>query len=381
MKPSLFGNRQMCGGLLMFFVLYLVQAGMFFTIPLFLSVSLGLSALETGVRILPLSITLLAAAVGIPRFLPQRLPANVVRLGLLAMFGGVSVLMSAIDPSADARIVTIPAAARRAWGSARSCLAAGRGHRVRGTRRAQPRGGRPAEHRNEPRRRHRHRARGFPADHRADDVIPAEASRPTRRSRNRSSRRRTSSSPVGLPSSPMSTLQNALTQAGVDPAVTQAALDANRQARVDGLRSALAVLALIALLGLFVARPGARPPPARGGRRSAERDRTAGRTGRGGCGRRRVTDPPGRRRPDDGHALAAIPPTVVSAGGMPVIVVQSRRSRRRAVRLAVRRATLRDPNMATSSSSVLIVRVRSTRTPSRDRASRRPPRPRPARSR
>jgi hypothetical protein len=31
-RPSLLGNRQMTGGLLMFFVLYLVQAGMFFTI-------------------------------------------------------------------------------------------------------------------------------------------------------------------------------------------------------------------------------------------------------------------------------------------------------------------------------------------------------------
>ena len=49
-------------------------------------------------------------------------------------------------------------------------------------------------------------------------------------------------------------LQDTLTQAGVDPAVTQAALDINEQARVDGLRSALAVLALIALVGLFVAR-------------------------------------------------------------------------------------------------------------------------------
>ena len=62
----MFSNRQMMGGLLMFFLLYLVQVGLFFTIPLFLSVSLGLTAIETGVRILPLSITLLAAAVGIP---------------------------------------------------------------------------------------------------------------------------------------------------------------------------------------------------------------------------------------------------------------------------------------------------------------------------
>src|SRR3954454_10992784 len=48
-SPKLFGYRQMTGGLVMFFLLYLVQAGLFFTIPLFLSVSLGLTALETGV--------------------------------------------------------------------------------------------------------------------------------------------------------------------------------------------------------------------------------------------------------------------------------------------------------------------------------------------
>ena len=43
--------------------------------------------------------------------------------------------------------------------------------------------------------------------------------------------------------------------------MTEAALDANRQARVDGFRSALAVLALIALLGLFVARRIPDQPP------------------------------------------------------------------------------------------------------------------------
>ena len=36
-----------------------------------------------------------------------------------------------------------------------------------------------------------------------------------------------------------------------DPAVTQAVLDENEQARLDGLRTALAALALIALIGLF----------------------------------------------------------------------------------------------------------------------------------
>ena len=63
-------NRQFTGGLVMFFFQYLVQAGLFFTVPLYLSVGLGLSALETGVRLLPLSLGLLAAAVGIPRLVP-----------------------------------------------------------------------------------------------------------------------------------------------------------------------------------------------------------------------------------------------------------------------------------------------------------------------
>ena len=38
---------------MLFFYQYLIQAGLFFTIPLYLSVALGLSAIDTGIRILP----------------------------------------------------------------------------------------------------------------------------------------------------------------------------------------------------------------------------------------------------------------------------------------------------------------------------------------
>lgn len=105
---TLFRVRQLRGGLRMFFFQYFVQSGVFFVIPLFLSVSLGLSAIETGVRLLPLSITLLAAAIGIPRFFPDASPRRVVRLALLAMFGGVVVLLGAIDADATASIVFVP---------------------------------------------------------------------------------------------------------------------------------------------------------------------------------------------------------------------------------------------------------------------------------
>src|SRR5205085_8899224 len=87
---------------------YFVQAGVFFTVPLYLSVALGLSALETGVRILPLSVALLITAIGIPRVWPNARPRLIVRIGLFAMLAGNLVLMTGLDPGADAGIVTIP---------------------------------------------------------------------------------------------------------------------------------------------------------------------------------------------------------------------------------------------------------------------------------
>jgi hypothetical protein len=75
------GNRQLAGGLVMFFFQFLIQAGLFFTIPLYLSVALGLSAIGTGLKIVPLSITLLIAAAGIPRFFPTCRPGSSSRPG------------------------------------------------------------------------------------------------------------------------------------------------------------------------------------------------------------------------------------------------------------------------------------------------------------
>jgi hypothetical protein len=115
----MFGNRQFTGGLLMFFFQFLVQAGLFFTIPLYLSVALGLSAIDTGLKITPLSITLLAAAAGIPRFLPNISPRLVVQVGLLAIFAGIVSLFMNIDVHAGAEIVTVPLLLA-GWGSARS---------------------------------------------------------------------------------------------------------------------------------------------------------------------------------------------------------------------------------------------------------------------
>ena len=107
-KLAMLRNRQLTGGLTMFFFQFLVQAGFFFVVPLFLSVALGLSAIETGVRLLPLSVTLLAAAIGIPRLWPNVSPRLVVRAGLLALLAGTLVLLGALDPDAGPEIVFVP---------------------------------------------------------------------------------------------------------------------------------------------------------------------------------------------------------------------------------------------------------------------------------
>ncbi|HEV8460523.1 MAG TPA: MFS transporter [Gaiellaceae bacterium] len=107
-ERGLLANLQLRGGLLMFFFQYLVQAGVFFIVPLFLSVALGLSAIATGVRILPLSLSLLATAIGIPKLWPKVSPRRIVRLGLFALLAGAISLIGGLTPSAGAEIVLIP---------------------------------------------------------------------------------------------------------------------------------------------------------------------------------------------------------------------------------------------------------------------------------
>jgi MFS family permease len=106
--PSILRVATLRGGLTSFFFQYLLQAGMFFAVPLFLSVALGLSAIATGVRLLPLSITLLLAAAGIPRAFPNASPRRVVQLGFLALFAGLAVMVAALDAGAGPEIVTWP---------------------------------------------------------------------------------------------------------------------------------------------------------------------------------------------------------------------------------------------------------------------------------
>jgi MFS family permease len=107
-NPAILRTKVLRGGLTSFFFQYFLQGGLFFAVPLFLSIALGLNAIETGVRLLPLSFTLIIAAAGIPKLFPDASPRRVVRLGFLAMFAGLVVMVAALDAGAGAEITTWP---------------------------------------------------------------------------------------------------------------------------------------------------------------------------------------------------------------------------------------------------------------------------------
>jgi MFS family permease len=75
----------------------LVLMGTFFVLPVYLQVVLGLDAFETGKRLLPMSITMLAAALTGPKLVTHIAARTIVRIGLTAMAIAALVMVGTID--------------------------------------------------------------------------------------------------------------------------------------------------------------------------------------------------------------------------------------------------------------------------------------------
>ena len=108
LNPAMLRNERLRGGLVSFFLQYFLQSGLFFVVPLFLSIALGLSAIQTGLRLLPLSLALLVAAVAIPKLMPNVSPRKVVRFGFATLFIGTALLTAGLSIGVGAEVVTVP---------------------------------------------------------------------------------------------------------------------------------------------------------------------------------------------------------------------------------------------------------------------------------
>jgi hypothetical protein len=265
--PALLRNEQLAGGLIMFFFQYLLMMGVFFLIPLYLSVALGLSAIATGVRIMPMSLTLLVAALGVPRLFADVSPRLVVRVGIFSMLLGLLVLLAAIDVDAGAEIVTVPlllvglgigALASQLGAVTVSAVPDEKSSEVGGVQNTVTNLGASLGTALAGSILVAVLTASFLTHIETNNAVPQSVK----------TKANTELS-AGIPFMSDKQLQAATKQAGASSEVTQAALDANAQARLDGLRAGLTVLILIAALALFfVGRmptrgPGSEPTQAR----------------------------------------------------------------------------------------------------------------------
>ena len=263
--PAILDNRILRGGLTSFFFQYLLQAGLFFAVPLFLSVSLGLSAIDTGLRILPLSLTLLLAAVGVPRVFPRVSPRLIVQIGFGLLFLGLVTLVAALELGVGPEIVTWPMLlAGLGIGALASQLGSVTVSSVPDEESAEVGGlqntvmflgssiGTAVAGAVLISALSSSFFSGIESDPAVPDELVATAEIELA---------------SGVPFISDDDLSAALTDQGVEGDTADAIMDENAEARVTGLRTSLSVLALVALVALFFTRgiptrqPTAKPPP------------------------------------------------------------------------------------------------------------------------
>jgi len=88
-------------GLIGLFIQNLILMGVFFTIPLYLQLVIGLDALQTGLQMLPVSITMFLASAAGSRLSGRYSVRSIVRVGLATAAVAAALLMATIEPELD----------------------------------------------------------------------------------------------------------------------------------------------------------------------------------------------------------------------------------------------------------------------------------------
>jgi len=107
LRPGMLQVPQLRGGLTMFVSSYLLMAGTFFVLPLYLQLVIGDNTLETGIKLLPVSVAMMIAAVAGSRAADRVSPKRIVRIGLLLLFVGLIGTMATIDPDLNGAALAV----------------------------------------------------------------------------------------------------------------------------------------------------------------------------------------------------------------------------------------------------------------------------------
>jgi MFS family permease len=99
LRPDLLRIPQMRSGLSTVMSQYLILAGTFFVLPLYLQLVLGKDALHTGLKILPISVAMMLAALIGPRLATRMSQRRVVEIGMAFLLVSILGLMATISPS------------------------------------------------------------------------------------------------------------------------------------------------------------------------------------------------------------------------------------------------------------------------------------------
>ncbi|MEV8267660.1 MFS transporter [Microbacterium sp. NPDC076911] len=98
-KVSMLTIPALRSGLTMFMAQYFAIAALFFVVPVYLQTILGFDALETGLRILPLSLGLIMLSIVGSRMSTVRSARNIGRIGQVLLGVGIFIVFAAVQPT------------------------------------------------------------------------------------------------------------------------------------------------------------------------------------------------------------------------------------------------------------------------------------------
>ena len=95
---SMLKNPHVQSGLSNITIQYLLTAGLFFVMPIYLQMVLGLDALSTGIKILPMSVALILSSLVGARLVSKFSPKKIITWGKILLVLGMFTILAAIDP-------------------------------------------------------------------------------------------------------------------------------------------------------------------------------------------------------------------------------------------------------------------------------------------